>query len=351
MLGKSRHMKELGLSLSAECERQYALAGESKIFLNFFVALIERYRYQGDEPPRLRVLKLGYGVFMNPPFEARKHEPLGQADYLSDLTHRAYLEELYIDNNLDVGCPLNIRNAAGQIAWPTVTPSFLPNLKRFTFTSLSERSREWLETRPDPTFANSLAMDIGTERLAYSYFDDEGSIRRVPADNTQRRIGQFRNKTFFLQKFRQQKKPPLKSSTLLVLKPCHKGDFAVLCRCPWIDTLSICLQKQTSILALTHIVQGLPPTKRLWIRIGMDYPLVNAQDEANHRGNAIRLRNGSLVDEQPFFIVCGGKGGPRWLGLLQDYIRAQKITSRSATFPGESCRERKGLKSHLNSSP
>lgn len=153
MLGKSQHLKELGLSLSAECERQYALAGKSKTFLKFFVALVERYRDQGDEPLRLRVLKLGYGVLLNTPHEARKDERLEQADYLSDLTNRAYLEELYIDNDLDVGCPLNIRNAAGQIAWPSVTPSFLPNLKRFTFTSLSERSREWLEAHPDPTFA------------------------------------------------------------------------------------------------------------------------------------------------------------------------------------------------------
>lgn len=300
ILGKSQHLKELGLSLSAECERQYALAGESKKFLNFFVALVERYRDQGDEPLRLRVLKLGYGVLLNTPREARKDEPLKQADYLSNLTNRAYLEELYVDNDLDVGCPLNIRNAAGQIAWPTVTPSFLPNLKRFTFTSLSERSREWLETHPDPTFANSLAMGIGTERLAYSYLDDEGVVRRVPADNIQRRIGQFHSRTFFLQNFRQQENLPLKSSTLLVLKPCHKGDLAVLGGCSWIETLAICLPKQTSITAFRKIVSALPPTKHLWIRIGMDYPLIKAQDEANHRGNAVRLKDGSLVDEQPY---------------------------------------------------
>lgn len=153
-------------------------------------------------------------------------------------------------------------------------------------------------------------MGIGTERLAYSYFDGEGVVRRVPADNIQRRIGQFHSRTFFLQKFRQQENLPLKSSTILVLKPCHRGDLAVLGGCPWIESLVICLQKQTSAPALRKIVPALPPTKHLWIRIGMDYPLIKAQDEANHRGNAIRLRDGSLVDEQPYLYgMWRGKVG------------------------------------------
>ncbi|KUI70447.1 hypothetical protein VM1G_11725 [Cytospora mali] len=314
MLGKSRYLEELGLSMSSECERQYALAGKSTEFLNFFVALVSLYKDQGHEVLRLRVLRLGYGVLLNTPRKVQRDGSLEQADYLSDFTHRAYLEELFIDNDLDVGCALSIRNAAGQIAWPTVTPSFLPNLRRFTFTSLSERSLEWLVAQPDPTFANGLCMGVGTERLAFSYVDEEGAVRRATASSIQRHIGKFHNRTFFLQKYRQTENLPLKCSTLLILKPCHKDDLAVVGGCPWIETLVICLQKQTSAPALKMIAKGLPSTKQLWIRIGMDYPLVNARDEANHRGNAIRLRDGSLVDEQPYLY---GMWREKWTEMAE----------------------------------
>lgn len=300
MLGKSRFLKELGLSLSVECERQYRLAGKYRKFLNFFVALVERYKDQGDEPLGLRVLRLGYGVLLNTLQGYCQSSELEEAYYLSNLTNRGFLEELYIDNDLDVGCPLNVRSAAGQIAWPTVTPSFLPSLERFTFTSLTERSRDWLTNHPDPTFANGLCMGIGTERLAYSHVDDEGAVRRVQPEAIWRRIGEFYHRTFFLQKYRQHPNLPLKSPSMLILKPCHKGDLAVTASCPWIETLVICLQKQTTTSAVKKIVQGLTRTKRLWIRIGMDYPLLNPQDEANHHGNAIRLKDGTLVDEQLF---------------------------------------------------
>ncbi|KAK2598708.1 hypothetical protein N8I77_012099 [Diaporthe amygdali] len=297
MLGKSRFLEELGLSMSAECERQHALAGKSKAFLNFFPSLVERYHDQGDEPLRLRILKMGYGVLLNTPNGGLYDGDLEKDEYLSYLTHRAYLEELYIDNDLDVGCPLKIRTTVGHIAWPLITPSFLPNLKRFTFTSLSIRSQKWLGQHPDPTFANSLAMGVGTEKLAFSYIDDQGAVQSVRNNNIHRHIGQIGERTFFLHKYRNHPNLPLKSSILSILKPCHK-DLVVIGSCNWIKTLTICLQKQTTLGALKKISQTLPCTDHLWIRIGMDYPLVDGQNEANHRGNAVRLKDGSLVDEQ-----------------------------------------------------
>lgn len=297
MLGKSRFLEELGLSLSAECERQHALAGKSREFLNFFPSLVERYRDQGDDPLRLRVLKMGYGVLLNTPKGALQDGDSEEDEYLSSLIHRAYLEELYVDNDLDVGCPLKIRTSVGRLAWSWIKPSFFPNLKRFTFTSLSVRSQSWLGKHPDPTFADSLIMGIGTEKLAFSYIDDDGSVQSVRNNNIHRHIGQVAERTFFLHKYRNHPNLPLKSSVVSILKPCHK-DLVVIGSCSWIKTLCFCLQKQTTIPALKKIIQTLPTTEHLWIRIGMDYPLVDGQSEANHKGNAVRLKDGSLVDEQ-----------------------------------------------------
>lgn len=300
MLRKSRFLEELGLSLSADCERQHALAGKSKAFLNFFPSLVERYQDQGDEPLRLRVLKMGYGVLLNTPHGDVQDHATEPEEYLSSLIHREYLEELYMDNDLDVGCPLKIRTSVGRIAWSWITPSFLPNLKRFTFTSLSVRSQAWLGKHPDPTFADGLAMGIGTEKLAFSYIDDNGSLQSVRNNNIHRHIGQVAERTFFLHKYRNHPNLPLKSSVVSILKPCHK-DLVVIGSCSWIKTLTICLQKQTTIPALKKITQTLPTTTgNLWIRIGMDFPLVDGQSEANHKGNAIRLKDGSLVDEQQY---------------------------------------------------
>ncbi|KAI3390311.1 hypothetical protein diail_10300 [Diaporthe ilicicola] len=300
MLGKSRFLEELGLSMSAECERQHALAGKSKAFLNFFPSLVERYRDQGDEPLRLRVLKMGYGVLLNTPPGGPEDDGAEQEEYLSSFIHRAYLEELYVDNDLDVGCALKIRTTAGRLAWSWITPSFLPNLKRFTFTSLSIRSQAWLGQHPDPTFASSLAMGVGTEKLAFSYIDDGGIVQSVVRNNNIRRhFGQIGERTFFLHKYPNHPNLPLKSSVLSILKPCHK-DLVVIGDCHWIETLSICLQKQITISTLKVVAQILPTTEHLWIRVGMDYPLVDGQNEANHRGNAIRLKDGSLVDEQQY---------------------------------------------------
>lgn len=300
MLGKSRFLEELGLSMSAECERQHALAGKSKAFLNLFPSLVERYKNQGDEPLRLRVLKMGYGVLLNMPHGDA--EDAEEDEYLSSFIHRAYLEELYVDNDLDIGCPLKIRTSVGHVAWSWITPSFFPNLKRFTFTSLSIKSQAWLGQHPDPTFASSLAMGIGTEKLAFSYIDDSGAVQSVRNNNIHRHIGQIGERTFFLHKYRGHPNLPLNSSVLSILKSCHK-DLVVIGGCAWIKTLSICLQKQTTVPALKKILQNLPPTEHLWIRIGMDYPLVNGQSEASHRGNAIRLKDGSLVDEQQYLYT------------------------------------------------
>ncbi|KKY30784.1 putative major facilitator superfamily protein [Diaporthe ampelina] len=285
MLGKSRFLEELGLSLSAECERQHALAGKSKAFLNFFPSLVERYRDQGDEPLRLRVLKLGYGVLLNtPPGDLQDGDPACERDeYLSFLTQAEYLEELYVNNDLDVGCPLKIRTSVGRIAWSWITPSFLPNLKRFTFTSLSVRSQAWLGKHLDPTFAESLAMGIGTEKLAFSYIDEHGSVQSVRDNNIHWHIGQIAERTFFLHKYPNHPSLPLKSSVISILKPCHK-DLVAISSCSWIKTLSICLQKQTAIPALRKIAQTLPSTEHLWIRVGMDYPLVNGQNIINTDG-------------------------------------------------------------------
>jgi hypothetical protein len=299
MLGKSRFLEELGLSLSAECERQHALAGKSKKFLNFFPSLAERYRDQGDEPLRLRVLKMGYGVLLNTPKENLVHDDPDQCEYLSSLIRRAALEELYIDNDLDVGCPLKIRTSVGRIAWSCITPSFLPSLKRFTFTSLSMRSQAWLGQHPDPTFASSLDMGIGTEKLAFSYIDAHGALQSVRNHNIHRHIGQIPERTFFLHKYQNHPNLPLKSPVVSILKACHK-DLLCLGSCSWIKTLSICLQKQTTVPALKKIIQTLPSTEHLWIRVGMDYPLVDGQSDANHKGNAVRTKDGGLVDEQQF---------------------------------------------------
>lgn len=299
MLGKSRFLEELGLSLSADCERQHALARKSKAFLNFFPSLVERYRDQGDEPLRLRVLKMGYGVLLNTPKDGLDDNDPDQDEYLSSLVHRANLEELYMDNDLDVGCALKIRTSVGRIAWSWITPLFFPNLKRFTFTSLSVQSQAWLGQHPDPTFASGLAMGIGTEKLAFSYIDDKGTLQSVRNNNIHRQIGQIGERTFFLHRYRNHPNLPLKSSTISVLKPCHK-DLLCLGSCTWIKTLSICLQKQTTIPALKKITQTLPQTEHLWIRIGMDYPLVDGQSEANHKGNAVRMKDGALVDEQQY---------------------------------------------------
>lgn len=293
MLGKSRLLERLGLSLSAECERQYALAGKSRAFLNFFRLLAERYRDQGDDPLRLRVLKLGYGVLLKTTHGPRPGDSLEQAEYLSYLVDPVTLEELYIDNDLDNGWPLHIWPAARQVSWPTVTPSFLPNLKRFTFTSLSQRSREWLAAHPDPTFVNSLAMGIGVERFTYSHVDDEGVVRKEQGPRlTSRDI------IHFLVGSEEYPNPPLKSSTLQILKPCHQCDLRPLSACTWIKTLVVCLEKRHGAYGFESMMEVLPKTEHLWIRIGMDYPLVNPRDEDSHRANAFRFRDGSVVDEQ-----------------------------------------------------
>ncbi|KAG8160086.1 hypothetical protein KVR01_010723 [Diaporthe batatas] len=299
MLGRSRFLEELGLSLSSECERQHALAGQSRAFLDFFPSLVQRYRDQGDEPLRLRVLKLGYGVLLNMPKGSLEDNDSDQGEYLSSFTHREYLEELYMDNDLDVGCPLKIRSSAGRIAWSWITPSFLPNLKRFTFTSLSVQSQGWLGQHPDPTFASGLAMGIGTEKLAFSYVDDSGALHSVRDNNIRRHIGQIGERTFFLHKYLNHPNLPLKSPVVSILKPCHK-DLLCLGSCTWIRTLAICLQKQTMIWGWKKITQTLPQTEHLWVRIGMDYPLLDSRSEGNHRGNAVRMQDGALVEEQHF---------------------------------------------------
>lgn len=302
MLGKSPYLKELGLSLSAECERQYALENSTKDFLSFFPRLVERYKNQGDVPLRLRILKLGFGVLLNATHGPRQDGTTEPAEYLFDLTERACLQELYYDNDLDIGCSLSLRTTSGHIAWSTVDSQYIPNLKRFTFTSLSERSRDWLIHHPDPNWVNNLAIGFGTESLAFSYVPSEGTVMRVQPHLMARQLGRLSDRVTFLRDHPQSPNTPLQSSTVLILKPCQRVDFGVLGRCPWITTLALCLEKQTTSQILRKTIQGgktpLPITENLWIRIGMDYPLLNRQDEASHRGNAIRLKDGELVDEQ-----------------------------------------------------
>lgn len=297
ILTKSPLLRELGLSLSAECERQYALSEKHRILLDFFKLLVANFHAQGGRPLRLKVLKLGYGVLLNAPGEPYSNDSLHPAEYLSHLANTAALEDLYMDNDLDVGCALNLRSCCGQISWPTITSSTMSNLRRFTFTSLSQRSREWLCEHPDSAFLSSLAMGIGTERLAYSYVVND-MVHRVPAQDLQFHIGQVGDRTFFLRKYRNSPNLPLRSTTLLVLKPCQAGGLAFLGRCDWITTLAICLQKQLNAEAVRKSMVSIPLVEHLWIRIGMDYPLLNGRDEANHRGNAVRLKDGTLVEEQ-----------------------------------------------------
>lgn len=302
LLGNSRFLEELGLSLSYECERQYACENRSQEFLSFFPRLVERYKDQGDDPLGLRVLKLGYGVLLNATHDPRRDGTLDVADYLSDLTDMACLEELYFDNDLDIGCSLSLRTTTGHIAWPTVNSSYLPNLKRFSFTSLSERSRDWLIHHPDPTWVSSLCMGIGTESLAFSYVDPfTGRVLRVSPHEISRHLSTITDRTFFLRHHGHTLHLPVKSASLLLLKPCHSTDWGLLSRCPWIKTLALCLEKHATPQALRKIVHGrndFPAFEHLWIRIGMDYPLHNVQDGAGHKGNAVRLKSGELVDEQ-----------------------------------------------------
>lgn len=302
MLGKSRFLEELGLSLSAECSRQYNLEERTRDFLSFFPRLVARYKDQGDDPLSLRVLKLGYGVLLNATHEPRQDGTVEPAEYLSDLTNPICLEELYFDNDLDIGCSLSVRQTSGHIAWSTVTSSYLPNLKRFTFTSLSERSNGWVKDHPDPDWINQLAIGFGTESLAFSYVQGEGMVRRVEPHMMPGRLGRLSDRMSFLRYHPQSPNLPLKCSTILVLKPCQRIDFGVLSQCPWVKTLVLCLEKHATLQVLRKTLQGgrgnFPVTEHLWIRTGMDYPLLNRQDEASHKGNAVRLKDGELVDEQ-----------------------------------------------------
>lgn len=302
MLGKSRFLEELGLSLSAECSKQYSLENRTREFLSFFPRLVARYEDQGDEPLRLRVLKLGYGVLLNATHEPRSDGTVDPAEYLSNLTDCAYLEELFFDNDLDIGCSLNLRNVSGHIAWTTVNPSYLPNLKRFTFTSLSERSRDWVHHHPNPYWVDKLSLGFGTESLAFSYVQSEGMVRRVEPHLMVSRLGRLSDRISFLRHHSNSPNLPIKCSTILLLKPCQRIDYGELNNCPWIHTLVLCLEKQGTVQSVRKMLSGgrknFPVIEHLWIRIGMDYPLVNRQDEANHRGNAVRLKDGELVDEQ-----------------------------------------------------
>lgn len=302
ILGKSQFLEELGLSLSAECERQYALEDRTRNFMSFFPRLVERYKDQGDDPLRLRVLKLGFGVLLNASHEPRQDGSTEPAEYLTDLTNCEFLEELYFDNDLDIGCTLSLRKASGHIAWSTVNSRHLPNLKRFTFTSLSERSRDWLNDHPDPYWINKLAIGFGTESLAFSYVEAGGIVRRVEPHEMPRRLGRLSDRISFLRHHPESSNSPLKCPKVLILKPCQRIDFGVLSTCPWIKTLVLCLEKHATLPVLRKTLQGgkgtFPVTEHLWIRIGMDYPLLNRQDEASHKGNAVRQKDGELVDEQ-----------------------------------------------------
>lgn len=302
MLGKSRHLEELGLSLSAECARQYALENRTRSFLSFFPRLVQRYKDQGDDPLSLRVLKLGYGVLLNATHEPRYDGTTEPAEYLSDLANRHCLQELYFDNDLDIGCALSLRKMTGHIAWSTVNSPYLPNLQRFTFTSLSERSRDWLSQHPDPYWVSNLAIGFGTESLAFSQVQPDGTVKRVEPHLMARQLGRLSDRIWFLRHDPRSPHSPLKCSTVLILKPCQRIDIGVLSRCPWIKTLVLCLEKHATMQSLHKMIQGgkasFPVTEHLWLRIGMDYPLLNRQDEASHKGNAIRLKDGDLVDEQ-----------------------------------------------------
>lgn len=164
MLGKSRFLEELGLSLSPECGRKYAQSADSRTVPNFFTSIIERYRDQSDDPLKLRVLELGFGVVLDTTHGVRARGVLEQAGYLSRLIDRVSLEELYIDNKLNFGRHFTFRQFAGQVASPTQSRSFLPNLRRLTFTTLSRSSLQWLINHPDPSLAR-IAMDIDSELL------------------------------------------------------------------------------------------------------------------------------------------------------------------------------------------
>ncbi|KAJ4397844.1 hypothetical protein N0V93_002081 [Gnomoniopsis smithogilvyi] len=290
ILGKSRFLEELGLSLSAECERQYAREDWTQNSMSFFLRLVDRYREHGYDPLRLRVLKLGYGVLLNATHEPRQDGTVEPAEYLSDLTNLTCLEELYFDNDLDIGCSMSLRQTTGHIAWSTVNSPYLPNLRRFTFTSLSERSRDWLSDHPDPNWINQLAIGFGTESLAFSYVEAEGIVKLVEPHFLPGRLERLSDRMSFLRHDPQSPNLPLKCSKILILKPCQSLDFGALSKCPWITTLVLCLEKRATPQVLRRTLEGdkgkFPVTEHLWIRIGMDYPLLRrAVDEQRHLHN------------------------------------------------------------------
>lgn len=305
-LHQSMHLQELGLSLSAECEWSYmhkdgtASPLSYYSFLNFLTLLIELYKSSGARPLRLKSLKLGYGVLLNDPDDA---DSLVSTTPISDLTDLSLLEELFLDNDLDVGCAISSRQDLGRVAWHKITSTSMPRLRRFSFTSLSERSRDWLGHIADSDFLNSLTLGVGTERLAYSFIrPEDGVIERVDSQSILR-IGVFHEKTFFLKPYRHGLKAnfPVRCQTLQLLKShCIPADFAALGPCSWIRTLVVCFKKYLDIQALRKVVSLLPIVESLCIRIGTDYPLPNGGDETRHKGNAIKTPDGHLVDEQHY---------------------------------------------------
>ena len=304
-LHQSQHCQEFALSLSAECERSYIDSGRGAsarsyyTFLNFLTSVVEDYKASGAKPLRLKSLKLGYGVLLNDPDDTTN---LVSKTPLSGLTDLSTLEELFLDNDLDVGCAIGNRNDLGRVAWRTVNSTSMARLRRFSFTSLSERSRDWLCNIADPEFLRSLELGVGTERLAYSFIrPEDGIIERVDSQSIPRRMSAFDEKTFFLKPYRHGLNAnfPVKCRTLSLLKNhCIPSDFAALGSCSWIQTLVICLKKHVDTQGFKKIISLFPVVESLCIRIGIDHPLPSGGGETRHKGNVVRVGDGRIIDEQ-----------------------------------------------------
>ena len=310
-LQQSPFIQELGLSLSADCERSYYVRNDSSstrdyyTVLNFFALLVEDFVTAKSTSLRLKSLKLGYGVLLN---ESEDPNSPILTTRLSDFTDLPLLEELFIDNDLDIGCSIHLRSDLGRVAWRSITSSSMPRLNRFTFTSLSERSRNWLCAIADPGFLGSLKLGIGTSRATYSYIrPDDGTVQRT------NRMHLFNDKTFYLNKQGHHENFPVRCQELLILQGnCALEDFNALKSCRWLKTLVVCFMKHAKALWFRNFLALLPALDNLWIRLGMDYPLPGGGEETRHRGNAIRLLDDKLVDEQ---IYLRGYWRSKWTDI------------------------------------
>lgn len=305
-LQQSPEIQELGLSLSHECDRFYqddieeGTSSQSYYtLLNFFTLIIKDFKAgRGAKRLRLRSLKLGFGVLLNNPMTANSRI---LTTSLSDLTDLAVLKELYIDNDLDVGCGFGRRIDLGRVAWQSITSTSMPQLDCFSFTGISERSRDWLYTVADPNLLARLTLGIGTGVSAYTVIrPDDGNVERVDPQSISQRIASFGESLFFLKPSGNDRREnlPIRSRTLLILGTVSSPkDYDVLKTCTWIETLVVCFNQRHIARRLAHLLLALPTLDNLWIRVGMGYAMPSP---ASSDMITVRTEADMLLDEQHY---------------------------------------------------